>query len=56
MPRSADTLEVVLDNDLSEKIMATPAVVDNTLYIRTSGHLYAFSSASKTALETSSSS
>ena len=28
--------------DLQEKIFATPAVVSNTLYIRTTRHLYAF--------------
>ena len=42
--RGSDTLDVLAENDLSEKIMATPAVADNTLYLRTGSHLYAFSS------------
>ena len=40
--RASDTLDVLAENDLSEKIMATPAVADNTLYLRTGSHLYAF--------------
>jgi outer membrane protein assembly factor BamB len=35
--------EVVAQNPaLGERIAATPAIADNTLYIRTDGHLYAF--------------
>jgi outer membrane protein assembly factor BamB len=35
--------EVVATNPpLNERISATPAIADNTLYIRTAGHLYAF--------------
>jgi outer membrane protein assembly factor BamB len=34
--------KILAQNDLDEKIMATPAVVDNKLYIRTAGSLYAF--------------
>ncbi len=35
--------EVVAENPpLGERIAATPAIADNTLYIRTAGHLYAF--------------
>jgi outer membrane protein assembly factor BamB len=35
--------EVVVQNPaLGERIAATPAIADNTLYIRTEGHLYAF--------------
>ncbi len=41
--RAADELDVIAMNDLSERIMATPAAVDGTLYIRTDEHLYAFS-------------
>ena len=37
-----DSLEVIARNDLGETIYATPAVADKTLYVRTSGHLYAF--------------
>jgi hypothetical protein len=42
--RAGDKLEVVAENDLGEKIMATPAAVDGTLYVRTDRRLYAFSS------------
>ncbi len=34
--------EVIARNDLGESICATPAVVDDTLYVRTSQHLWAF--------------
>jgi outer membrane protein assembly factor BamB len=27
---------------LGERVAATPAIADNTIYIRTAGHLYAF--------------
>jgi outer membrane protein assembly factor BamB len=37
-----DTLDVLARNDLGEEIFATPAVVEGTLYVRTSGHLWAF--------------
>ena len=37
------TPEVVAQNPkLGERVAATPAIADNTLYIRTDGHLYAF--------------
>jgi outer membrane protein assembly factor BamB len=37
--------EVVATNPpLGERVAATPAIADDTLYIRTAGHLYAFSS------------
>jgi outer membrane protein assembly factor BamB len=40
----ADDLEVVAKNQkLGERTAATPAIADDTLYIRTAGHLYAFS-------------
>jgi outer membrane protein assembly factor BamB len=36
--------EVVARNrELGERVSATPAIADDTLYIRTAGHLYAFS-------------
>ena len=38
----ASKLNVVARNDLQEPIMATPAVVQNVIYARTAGHLYAF--------------
>jgi outer membrane protein assembly factor BamB len=37
-----DTLQVLARNDLEEPIMATPAIVDGALYVRTLSHLYAF--------------
>lgn len=37
-----DTLKVLARNELGEPIMATPAIADSTLYVRTSGHLWAF--------------
>jgi len=37
-----DTLQVLARNDLGEPILATPAVADGTLYVRTTSHLYAF--------------
>ena len=39
---SGDEFEMVARNELGEGIYATPAAVDNTLYIRTSDHLWAF--------------
>jgi len=39
---AGDTLEVLAKNDLKEQIFATPAVVDNNLYVRTDKHVYAF--------------
>ena len=38
---TGDDLEVIAKNDFGEEIVASPAVVDNTLYLRTGGHLYA---------------
>jgi len=39
-----DTLKVLARNTFNEKIYATPAVVGNTIYLRTTGHLYALGS------------
>lgn len=39
---AGDYLRVLARNDLREQVMATPAVVGGTLFVRTSGHLYAF--------------
>jgi len=36
-----DKLKVLAKNDFGEKIFATPAVVDNKIYLRTEGYLYA---------------
>jgi outer membrane protein assembly factor BamB len=39
----ASTPEVVAENEpLGERLAATPAIADDTLYVRTAGHLYAF--------------
>jgi outer membrane protein assembly factor BamB len=40
--KSGDTLDILAKNDLGEPIFATPAPVANTLYIRSSRHLWAF--------------
>jgi outer membrane protein assembly factor BamB len=37
-----DTLEVLAKNNLKEEVFATPAVVDNKLYVRTVNRMYAF--------------
>jgi len=34
-------LKVLAKNDFGEKIFATPAVAENKIYLRTTGHLYA---------------
>ncbi len=42
--RATDHLEVLAKNELSEPIMATPALVDGIIYIRAGESLYAFGS------------
>jgi outer membrane protein assembly factor BamB len=44
-----DTLQVLARNTLPEPIMATPAIVDGKLYVRTLSHLYAFGSGKKSS-------
>jgi outer membrane protein assembly factor BamB len=39
---AGDTLSVLSRNDLGERILATPAIVRDTLYVRTEKHLWAF--------------
>jgi outer membrane protein assembly factor BamB len=39
---SSATLSVLAHNELGEPIMATPALVDSVIYLRTSSKLYAF--------------
>jgi len=39
---AGEELNILAQNDLDEKIMGTPAVIDNKIYIRTAGSLYAF--------------
>jgi sucrose-6-phosphate hydrolase SacC (GH32 family)/outer membrane protein assembly factor BamB len=38
-----DSLDIAARNDLKEEIYATPALGEQTIYLRTAGHLYAFS-------------
>jgi outer membrane protein assembly factor BamB len=40
--RPGDRFRILAQNDLGEAIVATPALVDNKIYVRTSRHLYAF--------------
>ena len=40
--KAGDQLEVVERNAIGENLYATPAIVDNTLYIRGDKHLWAF--------------
>jgi outer membrane protein assembly factor BamB len=42
--RAGDTLDVLARNRLGEPVMATPAIVGNTLYVRTQQQLFAFRS------------
>ncbi len=40
--RTGDTLEVLARNSLGEEVLATPAIVDRTLYVRTKTSQFAF--------------
>jgi len=40
--RAGDRFEVLARNKIGERIMATPALVDGTVYLRTASHVYAF--------------
>jgi len=40
--KAGDKLEILAQNDLGEKIYSTPAVIGNTIYVRTMENLYAF--------------
>jgi len=42
--KSTDSLEVLARNNLNEPIAATPAIVGDTIYIRTATHIWAFAS------------
>lgn len=46
--QAGDAFHVLARNDLEEAIMATPAIVDGTIYLRTAGYLSAFGHAPKT--------
>jgi outer membrane protein assembly factor BamB len=39
---ASDTLVVLARNPMGEEVLATPAIVDDTLYVRTATRLYAF--------------
>jgi outer membrane protein assembly factor BamB len=39
---AGDQLNVLTRNKLDERIMATPAIVDGRIYLRTESHMYAF--------------
>ena len=41
---AGEELKVLAKNDLGDRIMGTPALVDGKIYVRTDGHLYAFGS------------
>lgn len=51
--RAGNTLEVLARNALEEPILATPAIVGGTLYVRTKSQLYAFSGDGRAALSNS---
>ncbi len=36
-----DKLRILAKNNFKEKISATPAIAENKIYLRTTGHLYA---------------
>jgi outer membrane protein assembly factor BamB len=40
---AGDQLNVLARNSLGEEVLATPAIIGKTLYVRTAGHLFAFS-------------
>ena len=39
---AGDTLRILAKNSLGERTVATPALVDGHVYVRTQNHLYAF--------------
>jgi len=39
--RVGDKLDVLARNEFDETILATPAVAENRIYVRTKSHLYA---------------
>ncbi len=49
--RAADTLEVLARNDLGEEVLATPALVGDTLYVRGKNSLFAFREADATQVK-----
>jgi outer membrane protein assembly factor BamB len=49
--KAGDTVEVVARNAIGESILATPAIADDTLYIRAGNQLFAFRTAPATKKE-----
>jgi outer membrane protein assembly factor BamB len=45
--KPGDALDVVAENELGERTMATPAIVGDTIYVRTHKHLFAFRTGAK---------
>lgn len=39
---AGDTFKVLARNELGEKVMSSPAVVEGRIYLRTEKHLYCF--------------
>lgn len=54
--RADDALEVLSRNSLDEPILATPAIVDGRLYVRTRAQLYAFGDTQNSSARSSASS
>ena len=46
--KAGDDFEIVSSVNLNELIYATPAIQENSIYIRTDSHLYGFQSSLKT--------
>jgi hypothetical protein len=42
MDATADSPTILAQNKLNEQILATPALIDQTIIIRTAKHLYSF--------------
>ena len=40
--RAGDRFEVIAQNDFGEPLQATPAISDDTLFVRTASNLYTF--------------
>jgi len=40
--KPSDKLEIIARNEISEKLVTTPAIVDNTIYLRGEKHIRAF--------------
>ena len=40
--KSGESLQILVQNDLKEDILASPAIIGNKNYVRTEGYLYAF--------------